>query len=82
MKSNIFKRAIINRNRVRFLYHLEEIILEPYFLSVTAEGKKVIFGRVNNSHEIKMFNYDQIFNIKVLDWNRFSPIIPIIPVYN
>lgn len=82
MKSNIFKRAIINRNKVRFLYNLEEVILEPYFLSVNANGKKVIFGRVNNSHEIKMFTYDQIFNIKVLNWNKFSPIIPIIPAYN
>ncbi len=82
MKSNIFKKAIINRNKVRFLYNLQEVILEPYFISTTSEGKKVIFGRVNNSHEIRMFNYDQIFNIKVLDWKKFSPIIPIIPIYN
>ena len=82
MKSSIFKKAIINRQKIRFLYNLQEIILEPYFLSTTLNGKKVIFGRVNNSSEIKMFSYDQIFNIKVLEWKKFSPIIPIMPIYN
>ena len=82
MKTNIFKKAIINRKKIRFLYNLQEIMLEPYFLSTTLNGKKVVFGRVNGTSEVKMFNYDKILNIKVLEWKKFSPIIPIIPTYN
>jgi hypothetical protein len=82
MKSIIFKSAISNRNKIRFLYGLNEIILEPYYISRNKIGKKVIYGRVERSSEIKMFEYDMISNIKILDWNKFTPIIPILPVLN
>ena len=81
MKTDIFNSAITRRNKLRFLYGLSEIELEPYYLSKNKTGKKVIYGRVNNSNEVKMFEYDRIFNIKVLR-NRFSPIIPILTSLN
>ena len=81
MKTDIFNTAITRRNKLKFLYGLSEIELEPYYLSRNRTGKKVIYGRVNNSNEVKMFEYDRIFNIKVLN-NRFSPIIPILTSLN
>ena len=78
MKSEIFANAILSRKRVRFIYHLDEIILEPYFISKSRNGKKVIYGRPNNSSEVKKFEYDKIYNIKVIYFKKFSPIIPIL----
>ena len=82
MKSSIFLEAIRNRNKVRILYKLNEIIVEPYFISKNKEGKKVIFGRLNNSNTVQMFEFDKMFNIRKLDRMKFYPIIPIIPNYN
>ena len=81
MKTDIFSSAINRRNKLKFLYGLSEIELEPYYLTKNKTGKKVIYGRVNNSNEVKMFEYDRIFNIKVLN-NRFYPIIPILTSLN
>ncbi|MCZ7601674.1 MAG: hypothetical protein M5R37_02345 [Melioribacteraceae bacterium] len=78
MKSEIFALAIRSRKRVRFIYNLDEIILEPYFISKSRNGKKVIYGRPNNTSEVKKFEYDRIYNIKVIDFKKFSPIIPIL----
>lgn len=78
MKSIIFNTAITKRNKVRFIYGFKEVEVEPYYLSRNRRGKKVVYGRVNNSSVIEMFEYDKIFNIKVLDSNKFSPIIPIL----
>ncbi|PJA95349.1 MAG: hypothetical protein CO129_12215 [Ignavibacteriales bacterium CG_4_9_14_3_um_filter_34_10] len=80
MKSEIFFNAIKNRNRLKFLYGFSEIILEPYYVTMNKLGKKVIFGRINNSPEVKMFEYEKIFNLRVLELSKFSPIIPIMPV--
>lgn len=80
MKTEIFNSAIKNRNRLKFLYGLDEILIEPYYLSIEKNGSKVIYGKVFNSSEIKKFNFSKIANIKVLDRKRFSPIIPIIPM--
>ena len=82
MKSDIFKKAIASRRKIKFIYGISEIILEPYYISINNIGKKVIYGRVNNTNEIKMFEYDRIFNIKVLNYSKFSPLIPIMAVYN
>jgi hypothetical protein len=78
MKTLIFAAAIRNRRRVRFVYNLREITLEPYYISMNKTGRKVIFGRVDSTNEIKAFEYAKIFNIKVMS-NIFSPIIPILP---
>ncbi len=78
MKSELFAKAILSRKRVRFIYGLEEIILEPYFISKNRNGNKVIYGRPINSSEVKRFEYTKIYNIKVLNLKKFSPIIPIL----
>jgi hypothetical protein len=52
--------------------------VEPYYLSKNKNGNKVIYGRVNSSNEIKMFEFNKIFNIKILFNTKFSPIIPIL----
>lgn len=80
MKTEIFKSAIKNRNHVRFLYGLNEILIEPYYITVERNGSKVIYGKVSQSSEIKKFNYSKIANIKVINTKRFSPVIPIIPM--
>ena len=78
MKSEIFETAIKNRNRLSFLYGLNEVLIEPYYITMEKSGSKVIYGKVYQSSEIKKFNYCKIANIKVLEKKRFSPIIPII----
>lgn len=77
MKSDIFSKAISDRNKVRFLYGFSEVVLEPYYIAYNKNGKKVIYGRISSTHEIKMFEYEKIMNIKILAYNKFSPIIPI-----
>lgn len=77
MKSSIFSEAINSRSKVQFLYGLKPITLEPYYISKNKTGKKVVFGRVNNSNVIKMFEYEKIFNIKVLNYSKFSGIVPL-----
>ncbi len=78
MKSEIFSMAISRRNKIKFLYGLNEVVLDPYYISTERSGKKFIYGKVYNSSIIKKFEYTRIANIKVLQ-NRFSPVIPIIP---
>lgn len=78
MKTEIFETAIKSRNRLRFLYGLNPVELEPYYVSMERNGRKVIYGRMNNSSEVKKFSYSKIANIKVLSSGKFSPIIPII----
>lgn len=82
MKTIYFSTAIFNRNKVKFLYGLSEIILEPYYIGRNKNGKKVLYGRLNGFNEVRGFEYDKISNIKILGYERFSPIIPIIPLYN
>jgi len=79
MKSQLFSSAIINRNRIRFLYELHEVVLDPYYITREKNGKKVIYGRMNNTNEIKKFEYDRIANIRILKSMKFSPIIPLMP---
>jgi hypothetical protein len=80
MKSEIFKRAIVTRSKLRFLYDLNQFSIEPYYIGIEKNGKKVIYGRIANSSEIKKFDFSRIANIKVLRTKKFSPIIPIIPM--
>ena len=82
MKSEIFNSAIKDRKKLKFIYHLNQIELEPYFLAFNRFGEKVIYGRVNNTSKIRMFEFNKIFNIKVLENSKFSPIIPILPILN
>ena len=79
MKTDIFSAAINNRSNLRFLYDLQEFLIEPYYITRERSGKKVIYGRVNKTSEVRKFKYEKISNIKVLNNFRFSPVIPIIP---
>ena len=56
MKTEIFKSAIRNRNRLSFLYGLDEIQIEPYYVTIEKNGCKVIYGKLFQSSEIKKFN--------------------------
>ncbi|MFA7289635.1 MAG: hypothetical protein WC055_12235 [Melioribacteraceae bacterium] len=80
MKSLLFSTAIINRLKVSFIFGSELISLEPYYISKNQKGEKVVFGRINNLNEIRVFEYCKIFNLRLLEQNRFSPLIPILPV--
>jgi hypothetical protein len=40
MKTDIFIQAIRNRNNLQFLYGLQEVNLEPYYISKNTFGKK------------------------------------------
>ncbi|MGB5288177.1 MAG: hypothetical protein WBN42_06770 [Ignavibacteriaceae bacterium] len=77
MKTDIFIQAIRKRNNLRFLYGLKEINLEPYYITINKSGKKVIYGRLRSTNEIKKFEYDKIANIRIIESFRFSPRIPI-----
>ncbi len=79
MKTDIFSAAITNRSNLRFLYNLQEILIEPYYITRERSGKKVIYGRVKQTNEVRKFKYKNISNIRVLNNLRFSPVIPIIP---
>jgi len=79
MKTDIFSAAITNRSNLRFLYNLQEILIEPYYITRERSGKKVIYGRVKRTNEVRKFKYEKISNIRVLNNLRFSPVIPIIP---
>ncbi len=79
-KSEIFKKAIITRSRLQFLYNLNQFSIEPYYIGIEKNGRKVIYGKLSNSSEIKKFDYKRIANIRVLKTKKFSPVIPIIPM--
>ncbi len=79
MKSEIFLSAIQKRNNIRFLYNLDEFMIDPYYITIERNGKKVIYGRIKNTNEIRKFEYEKISNIRVMESIRFSPVIPIIP---
>lgn len=77
MKTDIFIQAIKNRNNLQFLYGLQEIVLEPYYITRNSSGKKVIYGRIRSTNEIKKFEYEKIANIRVVESFKFTPRIPI-----
>ena len=77
LKTDIFISAIRNRQNLQFLFGLHRVNIEPYYIAKNKLGKKVIYGRVRNSNEIKKFEYDKIANIKIVDSSRFSPRIPL-----
>lgn len=77
MKSHIFSWAISNRYKVRFLYGIEEVVLDPYYFCIDKSGRKVIYGKTDYSNSIKRYEFGRIVNIKILNNVRFSPIIPL-----
>jgi hypothetical protein len=81
MKTLYFTTAIFNRYRIRFLFGLNEVTLEPYYIGKNKNGKKVLYGRVNGINEIRGFEFEKISNIKILGYEKFSPIIPIMLIH-
>ena len=77
MKTDIFIQAIKNRNNLQFLYGLQEVNLEPYYIARSSSGKKVIYGRIRSTNEIKKFEYEKIANIRIVESFKFTPRIPI-----
>ena len=77
MKTDIFTQAIRSRKNLKFLYESREINLEPYYLARNRMGKKVIYGKLKSSNEIREYEYDKIANIRIIESFRFSPRIPI-----
>jgi hypothetical protein len=77
MKTNIFMSAIRKRNNLKFLYFTDEVTLEPYYIAKDRLGKKVIYGRIKSTNEIRKFEYNRIANIRVISSVRFSPRIPL-----
>lgn len=82
MKSQIFLSAINRRRKVQFLYGIMEIVLDPYYITRNSQGKKLVYGKLNYSSQVRAFEYDKISNLKVLEYTLFSPMIPILPVAN
>ena len=78
MKTTIFIDAIRNRNNLKFLYFTNEINLEPYYITKDRAGKKVIYGRIKSTNEIRKFEFGRIANIRVINNNKFSPRIPLV----
>lgn len=77
MKTDIFIQAIRNRKNLQFLYGLQEVNLEPYYITKNIFGRKVIYGRLRSTNEIRKFEYNRIANIRIIESFRFSPVIPI-----
>lgn len=77
MKTDIFIQAIRDRRNLQFLYDLQEVNLEPYYIARNIFGKKVIYGRLRSTNEIRKFEYNKIANIRILESFRFSPLIPL-----
>ncbi len=80
MKTEIFRIAIRNRNKIRFYYGLYEWIVEPYYIARDRYGNKVLYAKVASTNEVKKFDFRKMANIKVFNQYKFSPIIPIIPM--
>ncbi len=82
MKSEIFLYAITKRNKIKFIYELNEFYVDPYYIAKEKSGKKVLYGKVFNSTEIKKFDFNRIANIKILNNKKFSPVIPLAAYIN
>ncbi|MGE5362967.1 MAG: hypothetical protein ACM3SM_02470 [Bacteroidota bacterium] len=79
MKTIIFANAIFNHCKIRFLYGLEEVVLEPCFVTFDSRGKKTLYGRTASAHgEIRSFQFSRIANIKLLNSIKIEPDIPVI----
>ncbi len=73
MKSEILTKAIKNRNRIRFYYSTRQLIIDPYLISIDTNGRKTIYGKINDSDVVERFEFKKIYNIKVLDNENFAP---------
>lgn len=80
MKTEIFRDAIKNRNKIRFYYGLYQWVVEPYYIARDLNGHKVLYAKISSTNEVKKFDFRKMANIKVFNNYKFSPVIPIIPM--
>ncbi len=80
MKTEIFRDAIKNRNKIRFYYGLYQWVVEPYYIARDRNGNKVLYAKISSTNEVKKFDFRKMANIKVFNNYKFSPVIPIIPM--
>ncbi|AFH48206.1 Hypothetical protein IALB_0494 [Ignavibacterium album JCM 16511] len=80
MKTEIFRDAIKNRNKIRFYYGIYQWVVEPYYVAKDKYGNKVLYAKVSSTNEVKKFDFRKMANIKVFSDYKFSPVIPIIPM--
>ncbi|MCA0389722.1 MAG: hypothetical protein LCH52_14640 [Bacteroidetes bacterium] len=73
MKTDILNKAIKNRNKIRFYYSMQQLVIDPYIISCDKEGKKTIYGKISDTDTIQKFEFRKIYNIKVLEQERFAP---------
>ncbi len=65
MKSEILSKAIRNRNKIRFYYSMRQLVIDPYLISIDKEGRKTVYGKIDDSDIVQRFEYKKIYNIKV-----------------
>jgi hypothetical protein len=82
MKSDILTMAINRRSKVRFLYRMEEVIFDPYFILYEEDGSKAIYGKADTLQQLKKFDFRRIVNLKMLPLEHFNPDVPVRPAYN
>jgi hypothetical protein len=73
LKTEILTKAIINRNRIKFYYSTQQLVIDPYIISTDVKGKKIIYGKLNESDTVLKFEFNKIYNIKVLENENFAP---------
>lgn len=81
VKSEILSMAIKEQVKVRFLYGLNEIILDPYFILFEEDGTKAIYGMSAGGGDLRRYSCKKMANIKLLTMH-FQPIVPVSPSYN
>jgi hypothetical protein len=82
MKTEILSKAIKNRNKIKLYYAMKNLIIDPYILSIDKDGKKIMYGKVNDSDTVLKFEFKRIYNIRVLEDESFAPRILNIPRYH
>lgn len=73
MKSEILSKAIRNRNKIRFYYSMRQLVIDPYLISIDKEGRKTVYGKIDDSDIVQRFEFKKIYNIKVLANENFAP---------
>lgn len=67
MKTLIFSGAIAKRNKITFWYSGESVEIIPFSISVNKNGKKILYGKHIKSNVLRMFEYNKICNIRVVE---------------
>lgn len=80
-KSEILSMAVREQVKVKFLYGLNEVVLDPYFILFEEDGTKAIYGKSSNEGDLRRYSCKKMANIRLLKMH-FNPVIPVSPSYN